>query len=348
MKLGERTLSIPLIQGGMGVGISLGNLAGTVAYEGCMGTISTANPGYVEDDFWENCQEANSRALRREIIKAKEIAQGKGLVAINAMVATKDYKSAIETAISCGIDAIISGAGLPLELPLLVKNSDVLIAPIVSSGRAASTICKVWKKRYDRKPDFIVLEGSQAGGHLGFAKEELTENTAKPLSELLVDVLEAIKPYGEIPIFVAGGVFNSDEIKNYISMGAAGVQIATRFIATEECDAAEGFKQTILSATNGDATIIKSPVGLPGRALKTPLIDKILAGERVIPSRCADCLVPCNVKETPYCITKALIEAVKGNYEDGLFFCGAKVGDVNKMVTVKELIDELMADWRTQ
>ncbi len=342
MKLGNKELEIPIIQGGMGIGVSLGNLAGHVASYGGMGTISTANPGFLEDDFWTNSKEANKRALKREILKAKEISGGKGLIAINAMVATKDYSQAVNTAIEAGADAIISGAGLPLELPALAANSDILLAPIVSSGRGAKTICKVWKKRYKRVPDFVVVEGSGAGGHLGFNKEALEENTTMSLPDIVKDVMSNICEFGSIPVFAGGSIFDSEDIRSVMEAGASGVQIATRFIATEECDASEGFKNVILNGKAEDVVIIKSPVGMPGRALKTPLIEKILKGESVQHKKCADCLIPCRPGDTPYCITTALIEAVKGNYDEGLFFCGSDVGRINKMTTVEALLNQLL------
>ncbi len=343
MKLGNKTLSIPIIQGGMGVGISLGNLAGAVAKEGGMGVLSDANPGYMREDFWTNSREANHIAMTEEIKKAKEIAGGNGLIGVNVMVAGVEYASRVKTVVDAGADCIISGAGLPLDLPSLVPE-DVLVAPIVSSGKGAATICRAWKKRHNRLPDFIVIEGAKAGGHLGFKADEI--ETAKSLSEILKDVKEQTASYGDIPVFVAGGIFTSKEVADYVNEGAAGVQMATRFIATHECDASEAYKNMMVNATEEDVYIIKSPVGMPGRAIKTPLIDKLNNGERIMPKKCIRCLIPCDPATTPYCITLALIEAAKGNVEDGLFFCGANVGKVDKIVTVKELIDELLVDWR--
>lgn len=341
MEIGTKTLAIPLIQGGMGVGVSLGNLAGHVAKEGAMGVLSTANPGYRESDFWQNSKEANDRALYAEIKKARTLSKGNGLLAVNVMVAGRDYARLVKTALEAGIDAIISGAGLPLELPKLAEGASVLLAPIVSGGRAASTICRAWKKRHDRLPDFVVLEGAEAGGHLGFDQTELIEGKTKPLSQLLQEVLEALTPFGKIPVFVAGGVFSKDEIARYQSEGAAGAQIATPFIATEECDASEEYKRILIEAKEEDICIVKSPVGMPGRALYTPLIKKLEQQERIPPKGCTNCLIPCATETTPYCITRALIEAVQGNYEDGLFFCGANAGKINKMTTVSALIQEL-------
>lgn len=346
MQLSNKILDLPIIQGGMGIGVSLGNLAGTVAKNGAMGVISTANPGYAEADFWTNSLQANARVLAKEIKKAKEIAQGKGLIAINAMVATKDYESAVKTAAENGVDVIISGAGLPLALPEFVGDANVLLAPIISSPRAAALICRHWTKRYKRLPDFFVLEGAGAGGHLGFSLDELENNTAQSLQQLLTDVIFSITPYGDIPVFVGGSVFDADDIKKYLALGASGVQIATRFIATVECDASNEYKQRILQAKQEDIMIVKSPVGMPGRALRSPLMQLVQQQGRIAPSKCASCLVPCNTAACPYCITSALIDGVLGKWNTGLFFCGENAHRVNEIVPVKQLLDELTQAWR--
>lgn len=335
-------LRVPVIQGGMGVGISLGGLAGAVAREGGMGVISTANIGFREADFWQNAEEADRRALRKEIEKARDISEGKGLIAINAMVATTNFGDMVRLACECGIDAVISGAGLPLELPELTAGFDVLIAPIVSSGRAAKTLRRMWGKRHGHEPDFFVVEGSQAGGHLGFSQEEVESGSAPPLMEILADVVEEA---GEIPVFAAGSVFDCADIRNCLAAGARGVQIATRFIACEECDATQGFKNVILGASADDVMILKSPVGMPGRGIRTPLMEKVADGRRFGPETCIGCIHTCNPAETPYCINKALIEGYYGNYEEGLFFCGGNVGRINEMTTVKALMEELSSEW---
>ncbi|MGL5973470.1 MAG: NAD(P)H-dependent flavin oxidoreductase [Oscillospiraceae bacterium] len=343
MNIGNKILTKPIIQGGMGVGISLGNLAGNVALNGGMGVISTANPGYKEENFWKDSMGANTKGLKNEVSKAKDISKGNGLIGVNIMVALEDYDYLVKLSIESGVDAIISGAGLPLSLPKLVEGSDVLIAPIISSGRAAAVICKIWIKKYNRKPDFIVIEGSKAGGHLGFTKEELVNGTAKSLDVLLEEVKDAVKPYGEIPIFVAGGISNADHVDHFIKKGASGVQVATRFIATEECDASLEYKKILINAKEEDIIIVKSPVGMPGRALKSPLVEKINEGDRVAPTRCIDCIVPCDPRDTLYCISSALIDGANGKWETGLFFCGADAKDLKEITTVKSVMDELLS-----
>ena len=314
LTLGKKTLSVPILQGGMGVGVSLGGLAGAVAACGGMGCISTADAGYREPDFARDPASANHRALTAEIRKAKQIANGAGMVAINAMVATQDYAAAIRTAVEAGVDAVVSGAGLP----------------IVSSWRAAKLILRRWAKEFGRTADFVVIEGCKAGGHLGFAEQDLFSGTCQTLDEILPEVLAEVKPYEaqfghSIPVFVAGGVYTGADLAHFTRLGAAGVQLATRFITTYECDASQGYKDVLLNAGSEDVRIIHSPVGMPGRALNTPLVQAMAEGRRFPPRHCARCLKSCDPAKVPYCITHALIEAVKGNVEEGLFFCGANV-----------------------
>ncbi|WP_300082668.1 nitronate monooxygenase family protein [uncultured Thomasclavelia sp.] len=344
--IGDMKLEVPIIQGGMGVGISLGNLAGHVAKNGGMGVISTAHPGYRAEDFEKNPTEVNKRELAKEIQKAKEIAKGKGMVAINAMVAITDYAQMVEVAIKNKIDAIISGAGLPMNLPGFVKGTKVKIAPIVSSGKAARLICKTWDRRYHVAPDFVIIEGSEAGGHLGFHKEDVLNKTTAKLADIFKEVKETLQPFvekyqKEIPIFVAGGVYDADDIKQFMDLGADGVQMATRFICTEECDADIKYKEAFINAKKEDIEIVKSPVGMPGRAIMTKLTERLKNDERIPVKRCYNCLVPCDVKTTPYCISSALINAAKGNLDEGLVFSGSNGYRNDKIVTVKELMDEL-------
>lgn len=342
----------------MGVGVSLDRLAGAVAACGGMGTISTAMCGFAEPDFEQDPRGANLRALARQVRRAKEIARGAGLVAVNAMVATSQYADSVRAALKAGVDAVVCGAGLPKDLPAIaaeIPECGAALAPIVSGGRAASLICKLWDKHYGRVPDFVVLEGPLAGGHLGFSKEDAQEAQAgrpKPLSALLREVLDVLAPFREkydrdIPVFVAGGVKGGAEMRRYMDEGAAGAQFATRFIATAECDASPAYKQALLSAGPEDITIVQSPVGLPGRALRSPLIRRVEAGTQPKIHRCVNCLVPCDPARSPYCISSALIAAVRGDWEHGLFFCGANAGEVNTLSTVKAQMDQIMKEWRT-
>lgn len=349
IQIGNLTMDIPIIQGGMGVGVSLGNLAGHVALEGGMGVISTAHPAYRASDFEHNHIKANLRELNNEICKAKEIAKGKGIIAINAMVAITDYAKMVEQAVHSGVDAIISGAGLPLNLPKYIENTKVKIAPIVSSGKAANVILKTWDRKYKKIPDFIVIEGTNAGGHLGFKKQDVINKNAQKLSEILKDVLKVIEPFVEkykqkIPVFVAGGIYIGKDIKRYMDLGASGVQMATRFIATEECDASRAYKEAFIHSKKEDIELVGSPVGMPGRAIMTALTKKLAAGESIPVKKCYNCLIPCNPMTTDYCISDALIQAAKGNLEEALIFSGSNGYRNEEIVTVKELITQLMEE----
>lgn len=347
MKIRNMKLTVPIIQGGMGVGVSLGHLAGAVAHEGAMGVVSSVNAGYKEADFDNNPFAANQRVLSNEIQDALNRAAGRGIVAVNIMVAVNHYEETVKTAIQAGVEAIISGAGLPTDLPKYVGDADVAIAPIVSSGKAARIICMQWDRKYGRIPDFIVIEGPGAGGHLGFSRDEILEHRAKSPEQILPEVLTEIRTYEEkygqtIPVFVGGGVFDGADMARLLQKGASGVQIGTRFIATRECDASDVYKQMIIDASEEDIVIVKSPVGMPGRALRTKLIDDLEKGEKLYPEICNDCLRACpHGKNAPYCISRALISAVSGDVEHGLFFCGENVGRVNQLTTVHELIEEI-------
>lgn len=334
-------MELPVIQGGMGIGISMGNLAGHVAREGGMGVIAAAGIGFREPDFYRNPTEAGKRALKKEIEKAREIAGGNGMIAVNIMTAASDYEAMARAAAEFGVDAIISGAGLPLSLPEYVPEGKSLIAPVVSSGRAAKIIMKDWQRHYNRRPDFMVVEGCKAGGHLGFKPEELLNHTAKSLEENVTDVL---KEAGGIPVFAAGGIFDRSDVRKMLDLGASGVQVGTRFALSREGDASQRFKEILLNAEEDDVRIITSPVGMPGRAIVTPLIEKVGSGTRVPPEHCVNCIRICNPASTRYCISHALIQAFYGNYEEGLFFTGANVGRITQMQSVSEIMQELNPD----
>lgn len=353
MKLSGRELQIPIIQGGMGIGVSSSGLAGTVAACGAMGVISSVNIGYTEDDFEENTIQANLRALKKHIRKAKEIAAGKGLVAVNIMTAVTHYEETCRAAVEAGADAIISGAGLPLKLPEFTKETRTMCAPIVSGARAARLLLRKFDKLYGIIPDFFVLEGYKAGGHLGFDKQELIEGSARENEQILPEVIDELVEYEKkydrkIPVFVAGGVYDGADMSRVMKLGASGVQIATRFIATDECDADIGMKQMIVDSTKDDVKIIQSPVGMPARAVDSPLLRRLDNGEKFPPVKCNNCLEACpKGNKTPYCISRALIAAVKGDKENGLFFSGENAYRINKIVSVKEVINEIISEWRS-
>lgn len=342
-----KTLSVPVIQGGMGVGVSLSNLAGHVMREGAMGVISAAHPGYRKENFRQDSLNANKEAIMEEVQKAREVSEGKGLLGINIMVASKDYIEYVKQAVKAKVDAIISGAGLPLDLPSLVEDKSILLAPIVSSGKAMKLICKMWDRRHEATPDFVVIEGSEAGGHLGFKKEDLIDNTCEPLEKILEDVQVELQEYRkkynkEIPVFVAGGIYTGEDIAKFIKLGANGVQMGTRFIATEECDAHPSFKQAIVDCTESDIEIVQSPTGFPGRGIMNDFMRKNKERGNISIKKCLNCLTPCTPIDTPYCISEALIQSVQGNLNNGLLFVGSNAHRIKEMTNVHALIQSLV------
>lgn len=343
--IGDLVAKVPIIQGGMGVGVSLSSLAGAVAREGAIGVISAAQPGYLEDDFSSNPLTANLRSLGNHIKKAKEISNN-GIIGVNIMCASKNYEEYVKCAIDNGADLIISGAGLPTDLPKLVEGSNIKIAPIVSPPKSASVILKMWDRRYGRAADMVVIEGPKAGGHLGFSNESLEEYESKDYDKEVLEIIEIVKEYEnkynkKIPVVFAGGVFDRKDIDHYISLGCSGVQMATRFVATEECDADINFKMAYINSKKEDIVIVKSPVGLPGRAISNKFMkDRKLINEKI--TKCYKCLKKCNMADIPYCITGALVRAVKGDIDNSLVFCGENAYRLNKIITVKELIKELI------
>ena len=354
LTIGDLVAKTPIIQGGMGVGISLHRLASAVAAEGGIGVIAGAMIGMREPDVAKNPVQANSRALATEIRKARELTNG--IIGVNIMVALTDFASLVRTSIQERADVIFSGAGLPMELPKMMrdlcdeKKEDFRskLVPIVSSARAAGIICKKWLSRADYLPDAFVVEGPKAGGHLGYKPEDL--NAPEHSLEVVVPkVLEALKPFEDahgrrIPVIAAGGVYSGEDIHHFLNMGAAGVQMGTRFVATEECDADIRFKQAYVDAREEDIAIIKSPVGMPGRALKGRFIEALEEGKKNF--RCLfHCISTCNPEKSPYCIASALLNAMKGNLDRGFAFSGANVFRVNSITTVKELMTSLQREF---
>lgn len=343
LKIGNLVARLPIIQGGMGIGVSLSNLAAAVTNAGGIGVISAAQIGFKEKDFEINPFEANLRALKEHIRLAKEKAF-QGIIGVNIMVAMEHYEEYVRAAIEAGADLIISGAGLPSALPKVAKDSKVKLAPIVSSLKAAKVILKMWDRHDKATPDLVVIEGPKAGGHLGFKKEELQDENMD-YDKVITDIINEVKTYEEkyeksIPVVVAGGVFDGYDIAKYLKLGAAGVQMATRFVATEECDAHINYKNAYINSKLEDIVIVQSPVGMPGRAIKNPFMNQVEDGGVKV-TKCYKCISHCNPKTTPYCITKALINAVNGNIDEALLFCGENAHKVDKIVTVDALMKEL-------
>ncbi len=368
--IGDLKIEKPVIQGGMGVGISLHRLAGAVAKAGGMGLISTAQIGFREPDFKTNFVEANLRAIRNEFKKAREIAP-EGAIGFNIMVATKHYDMWVKEAVKAGADAIISGAGLPVSLPeyaeaayeeMKAMGKKLLrrtkLAPIVSTAKAAMVICKMWDRKYHKVPDFVVVEGPLAGGHLGFSKEQLTRYGAdsadveKTYDQAAYDeevkaIMKVVKGYEEkydthIPVVTAGGIYTHEDVKHQFELGAEGVQVATRFVTTEECDAPDAYKQTYIEASKEDIVITQSPVGMPGRAILNPFLKKIKEGERPAIKSCFQCLEHCDIKTIPYCITRALVNAAEGDEDAALLFCGSNAFRSDHIETVEGVMNALL------
>jgi len=352
VKLGPIEIDLPVIQGGMGVGISLSSLATAVAKEGGVGVISAAGIGMLDPSYRSGFYEANQRALRSEIRRVRT--QTDGVLGVNIMMALTDSGSLIATAIDEAVDVIFLGAGLPLKPPAevpreVLERTEVAFVPIVSSGRAARLILKHWDRHYNRLPDGLVVEGPLAGGHLGFKRGDL-DAPENALDQLLHDVLETVADYEilysrEIPVFAAGGVYDHADIRRMLYLGAAGAQMATRFVATEECDAAASFKQAYVECTELDLQIIESPLGLPGRAIRSPFLDRVSAGERR-PTHCPwHCLRTCDPEQSPYCIAHALMSAKRGDLSQGFAFAGANAYRIDRIQSVAELMRELAVDY---
>jgi len=349
LRIGDLAIAVPVIQGGMGVGISLSGLAAAVANEGGVGVISSAGLGLLYKDFSENFLEASIHGLKEEIRKARE--KTKGVIGVNVMVAMTNFVDMIKTSISEKVDIIIAGAGLPLDLPsFLKKDSNTKLVPIVSSARAARIICEKWKANYDYLPDAVIVEGPKAGGHLGFKEEQIgDENYA--LEKLVPEIVVELKSFEEkynkpIPLIAAGGIYTGEDINNIIKLGASGVQMGTRFVTTHECDASPGFKQAYINADEKDIEIIKSPVGMPGRAIFSDFIRKVKEGKKQ-PLKCPfKCIRTCDISKSPYCIIIALINALKGNFEHGFAFAGSNAFRATKISSVKEIFQSLLEEYR--
>jgi nitronate monooxygenase len=347
LRLGNLIARVPIVQGGMGVGISLSGLAAATANAGGVGVIAAAGIGLLEDDGIRDFLGASLRRLRREIRRARELTRG--LLGVNIMVALSNFSDLVKASVEEGIDIIFAGAGLPVNLPDFVKDSSTMIAPIVSSARAATLILKRWRDKYSYTADAVVVEGPRAGGHLGFRRDQLSDANFS-LEKILVEVVEAVRPLSEeggrpIPVIAGGGIYTGIDIRRILELGASGVQMATRFVATEECDASPAFKNSYIEAREEDLEIIASPVGMPGRAIRNDFLDDVSAGLRK-PFACPfKCIVTCDYGKAPYCISLALLNAQKGRFESGFAFAGSNAYRVERIVKVSELVDSLVAEY---
>jgi len=346
--IGNLKAKLPVIQGGMGVGISMSGLASAVANQGGIGVISSACVGMFESDLQDNYLQANIRALKSEIKKTRE--KTDGILGVNIMKALTNFSDMVKTSISEGADIIFAGAGLPLNLPQFLGESDeTALVPIVSSARAAVIIAKKWMKKFDYIPDAFVLEGPKAGGHLGFKPEQIDDNQYS-LDKLVIEVLESLKKIEnkigrKIPVIAAGGIYTGGDIREMIDLGAAGVQMATRFVTTEECDADEAFKKAYLQSKKEDLEIINSPVGMPGRVIQNQFVEKVSSGEKKPFSCPYHCIKTCEKEDSPYCIALALMNARQGRMAHGFAFAGENAYRTQEIISVEQLIEDLKEEY---
>ncbi len=348
LRIGDLKIQVPIIQGGMGIGISLSKLASAVANMGGVGIISTVGIGLTGKPNKLGYKKSNIEAVRTEIRKARELTTG--VLGVNIMSVLTNFSDMVKTSIEEKIDIIFSGAGLPLDLPsYLVEGAKTKLVPIVSSGRAANIIAQKWQQNYNYLPDAFVVEGPKAGGHLGFKADALLDigNKLENLVDEVVKVAQEIKEKfnKEIPVIAAGGIFTGGDISEIMKRGATGVQLGTRFVTTKECDASEEFKQAIVDASEEDIQIIKSPVGMPGRTIFNRFLQEAKDGQRR-PAVCKhNCIRSCNPKTTLYCISEALLAAFKGNLKDGFAFVGSNAGRIKEITTVEAVFNELQDEY---
>lgn len=352
LQIGNMKIDKPIIQGGMGVGISLSGLASAVANEGGIGVISSVALELISNESAKSGKAANVELLQKEIKKARN--KTEGYIGVNIMVALSNYEELVKTSIEEEADIVFIGAGLPLKLPGAFtkeywNNKKTKVAVIVSSARAANLIFKIWDKKYDCIPDAVVVEGPKAGGHLGFDPEQLNDPEYS-LEKIVPQVKLAMEKFNDkynkpIPVIAAGGIYSGRDIKNILEIGADGVKMGTRFVATDECDADEEFKQKFVNCKKEDIKIIKSPVGLPGRAINNGFLKKVSRGIKK-PFNCPwKCLKTCDYKKAPYCIAQALVSAQKGIMKHGFAFAGANAYLVDKIVPVKELFNQITKEF---
>ena len=332
----------PVIQAGMGVRIGSATLAAEAIKQGAFGTIASVGMGDIEEGkihFIDVC----NNAFADEIRKAKQLLNGEKPLGVNVMVALSNYEEIIRTAVREGVDFILSGAGLPLPLPEFVGNADIALIPVISSGRAFEVVVKTWKRKYDRKPDAVIIEGPKCGGHLGFTMQQIEHPETCSLDMLLADVKKVAEEYGcaDIPFIAAGEVASRADIEHFLEMGYDGVQIGSFFITAEEAGIDRKSKEVFVKAKSEDVVVIKSPVGLPVRVLRTPLVERVLAGNREKFSCPYRCLRTCDPRKSLFCIARALLATWMGDTENGLYMVGSNVESIRKIYPLKEFFDTL-------
>lgn len=348
LKIGNLTARIPIIQGGMGVGISMSSLASAVANEGGVGVISCAGLGLIYRNTAKDYMEACIIGLREEIKKARE--KSSGIIGVNIMMALTNFGDMVKTSIAEKVDVIFAGAGLPMDLPkYITADCTTKLVPIVSSARAAKIICEKWKTLYNYLPDLVVVEGPKAGGHLGFKANQIEDENfsiQKLIPEVVKEVAIFEEKYNqEIPVIAAGGIYTGEDVYNIMQLGAKGVQMSSRFVPTDECDADIKFKETYINANENDVEIIQSPVGMPGRALKGEFLEKVKQGLTAPKSCPYNCLHTCDYKKVPYCIIVTLYNAYQGKMDKGYAFAGSNAYRATKISSVKEVVDSITSEY---
>lgn len=346
LKIGDLQICPPIIQGGMGIRVSIAGLAAAVANAGCVGIIASTGIGTFEDYQGDDLDKFNSEAMRAEIRKARTLTDG--IIGVNIMVALSDYEKLVKSAVEENVDMIICGAGLPLDLPKFLDGKDIKLVPIVSSAKALKLICRRWQGRYDKLPDAVIVEGEKAGGHLGYSPESIADGSVPCLEDIVVDVVKYANSFDTpFPVIAAGGIFDGADIARFLALGASGVQMATRFVCTDECDADHAFKQAYIDAGPDDITIIKSPVGLPGRVIDNEFVKKIKAGQ-TMPFKCRyQCLRTCNPAKAPFCIANVLADAADGKLDSSFAFAGSNAYKCTEIIPVKTLVEKINTELLT-
>ncbi len=355
LKIGKHTIKYPIFQGGMGVGISWDRLAGNVSKEGGLGIISAVGTGYYKNKAfiekaisnrpYETINFYSKKALMEIFKNARKIC-GNNPLGCNVLYAINDYGRVVRDACEAGADIIVTGAGLPTNMPEFTKDfPDVALVPIVSSAKALKIICKRWTQRYKRLPDAVIVEGPLSGGHQGFTYEQCFMEEYQ-LENLIAPIKEEIKKWGDFPLIAAGGIWDHEDIIKMLKLGADGVQMGTRFIGTFECDAHDNFKKVLIEAKKEDILLLKSPVGYPARGVKTKLIELVEKMEGPAIKCISNCVAPCQrgkeAKEVGYCIADRLSDAYEGNLETGLYFTGSNGYRIKELISVKELMHKLV------
>lgn len=356
LKIGKHTIKYPIFQGGMGVGISWDRLAGNVSKEGALGIISAVGTGYYQKmQFVEKITQSKpfeainfySKQALNEIFKNARKICGNNPLGANILYAINEYGRVVRDACEAGANIIVTGAGLPTNMPEFTKSfPDVALVPIVSSAKALKIICKRWIDRYARIPDAVVVEGPLSGGHQGFSYEDCFKEEYQ-LENVLPLVVDEVRKWGYIPVIAAGGIWDRSDIDRMLKLGASGVQMGTRWLGSLECDAV-AYRDLMPTVSKEDIELVKSPVGYPARAVKTGIFEAIAQGKAPKIRCISNCVSPCHrgveAKKVGYCIADSLGRGYIGDRECGLYFTGANGYRIQKIQPVKEIIAELVQD----